>query len=58
MDHLCPRCKTLLRITSTKNVVRDQKLFVVQELICVNPQCENKGNVVETIEHEQPVTFE
>lgn len=58
MDHFCPRCKTLLRIVNTKYVVRDEKLFVVQELACRNPQCENNGQIVEKIEHEQPVSFE
>lgn len=58
MDHLCPKCKNLLRVTSSKNVVRDQKLFTVLEFTCVNPQCENKGQIVEKAEYEQPVVFE
>jgi len=58
MDNLCPACKTLLRVMSTKYVVRDDKLFVVQELTCRNPKCDNNGKVVKTIEHEKEVTFE
>jgi len=58
MDNLCPVCKTLLRVMSTKYVIRDNKLFVVQELTCRNPKCENNGKVVETIEHEREVSFE
>ena len=58
MDHLCPRCKTLLVVKATRNVIRDNKLYVVQDLACRNPNCENNGQIVETIEHEQEVTFE
>lgn len=55
---MCPKCKTALRVKTTKNVIRDNKLFVVQELVCRNPNCLNNGVVVKTIEHEKPVTFE
>lgn len=55
---LCPVCKTELRVSATKYVVRDEKLFVVQELTCRNPKCDNNGKVVDTIEHEREVSFE
>lgn len=55
---LCPACKTELRVSATKNVIRGEKLFVVQELTCRNSKCENNGKVVATIEHEKEVTFE
>lgn len=54
----CPKCKTALRVNATKYVIRDNKLFVVQDLVCRNPDCLNNGIVVKTIEHEKPVSFE
>lgn len=58
MEHLCPKCKNLLRVKTSKYVVRDKKLFNVMEFICVNPNCENKDQIVEKAEYEQPVIFE
>lgn len=52
MDNLCPKCKTLLRISNYKYVLRDGHLFMVQDLTCRNPLCENNGEIVKTIEHE------
>ena len=54
----CPKCKTELRVNASKYVIKDNKLFVVQELVCRNPDCLNNGIVVKTIEHEKPVSFE
>ena len=52
MDHLCPRCKTALRVSTSRYVLKSDKLYMVQELVCRNPQCEKNGEVIETIEHE------
>ena len=49
---LCPKCKTQLRIMNYKYVLRDGHLYMVQDLTCRNPNCENNGVVVTTIEHE------
>ena len=45
---LCPLCKLEMRITNTRNVVEHDdtpdevtKLFVIQDLSCVNKSCEN-----------------
>ena len=54
----CPKCKTALRVSGTKYVIRDGKLFAVQDLVCRNPKCLNDGIVVKTIEHELPVSKE
>lgn len=58
MDNFCPKCKTILRISASRYVVRGDKLYMIQELSCRNPKCENDGKVVKTIEHELPVTIE
>ena len=58
MDHLCPKCNTLLRVSASKYVLKDGKLYMVQDLVCRNPKCLNDGVVVETIEHELPVEKE
>ena len=56
---LCPICQVEMRITNTKNVAEhddtpdeETKLFVVQELSCVNRECSNYNKVVETIKNE------
>lgn len=58
MEHLCPKCKTLLKISASKYVNKDGKIYMVQELTCRNPKCPNDGAVVETIRHELPVETE
>lgn len=55
---LCPKCKTLLRVMASKYVLRDGKLFMIQDMACRNPKCENNGVVVESIEHELPLENE
>lgn len=57
-QHLCPKCKTLLRISGSKYVIRDGHLYIVQDFTCRNPQCPNNGKVVETKETELDVTNE
>lgn len=48
---LCPKCDTALRISGSKYVMREGKLYFVQELVCRNPLCENDGVVVDKVEH-------
>ena len=59
---LCPLCKLEMRITNTRNVVEHDdtpdevtKLFVIQDLSCVNKSCENYDKVVDTIKTELPL---
>ena len=59
---LCPICQVEMRITSTKNVVEhddtpneETKLYVVQDLSCVNRECVNFNKVVESVKSEQPL---
>lgn len=58
MDHFCPKCKTLLRISASKYVLKDGHLYIVQELACRNPDCDNNGKVVDRVETELEVTKE
>ena len=54
----CPKCGIELRITSTRTQVEGDKspdtptrVFTVQDLTCVNPQCENCGMPVQQTRH-------
>lgn len=54
----CPYCKlaTIIKDSRFKTVHDDTpdeptELYLVQELMCRNPQCEHNGEVVQTIEH-------
>ena len=58
MEHLCPKCKTLMRIGGSKYVLRDGKLYIIQDLYCRNPECPDNGNKVKSIETELPVETE
>ena len=58
----CPLCNVEMRITSSKNVIENDdtpsvetKLYVVQELSCMNSNCNNYNKVVETIKTELPI---
>ena len=58
----CPLCSLEMRITRTRNVVEndntpdeDTKLFVVQEMSCMNKNCSNYKKVVETAKSEIPI---
>ena len=58
----CPLCQVELRITRSRNVVEhddtpDQatKLYVEQELSCMNKNCGNYKTVVHTVKNEQPI---
>lgn len=56
MDQFCPKCKTLMRIIGSKYVYRDGHLYIVQEIACMNPNCDNNDTV--KIETELEVTNE
>ena len=58
MDHLCPKCKTLLRISGSQYVIRDGKLYIRQDFVCRNPDCFNNGEKVTSVETELPVEKE
>ena len=58
MDQFCPKCKTLLRIGGSKYVLKDGKLYIVQDLYCRNPDCFNNGEKVTSVETELPVEVE
>ena len=58
----CPLCQVELRITKSRNVLENDdtldvptKLFIEQDLSCMNKQCGNYGNVVETVKNEIPI---
>jgi len=55
----CPLCQLELRITKARNVLEHDdtpdeptKLFVEQDLSCLNKQCQNYNTVVQTIRNE------
>ena len=56
----CPLCNVELRITKVRNILEDDdtpdketKLFIIQELSCLNKDCPNNGQVVQTVKNEQ-----
>ncbi len=58
----CPLCQVELRITRSRNVVEhddtpneETKLFVEQELTCLNKSCPNYETVAQTIRSELPI---
>lgn len=58
----CPKCQVELRITNSRNVVENDdtpdvptRLFVVQELKCLNKNCDNYNTIVETVRNEQEI---
>lgn len=58
----CPLCNIEMRITSSKNIVENDdtpdtetKLFVMQDLTCMNKNCSNFEKVVETVKNELPI---
>ncbi len=58
----CPKCQVELRITRSRNVIENDntpdaetRLFVEQELTCLNKGCENFETVVETVRNELPI---
>lgn len=58
----CPKCQVELRISRSRNVVEndntpdaDTKLYVEQDLICLNKDCNNYQKVVHTTRAEVPI---
>lgn len=54
----CPLCDTEASISSTVNVLRDNKLFRKYEYSCRNKNCANYGKVIGEEETEVPVIIE
>jgi len=58
----CPLCQVEMRISRSRNVVenddtpdQDTKLYIEQELMCLNKSCSNYEQVVETVKNELPI---
>lgn len=56
---LCPKCKIVAQISSSKTVVEgdksadtETKVFTVQEFSCRNKQCSENGKVIGEIKHQ------
>ena len=55
----CPLCQLELRIVKSRNVLENDdtpdeptKLFVEQDLSCLNKQCQNYNTIVQTVRNE------
>lgn len=58
----CPLCQVEMAISRSRNIVenddtpdKETKLYVAQDLSCVNKNCENYDTVVETVKNELPI---
>jgi len=58
----CPLCNLEMRIIRTRNILENDntpdaetKLFVEQDLSCMNENCNNHKKIVETVRHEVPI---
>lgn len=54
----CPLCQVEMRITKSRYVVEDEddvRLFIEQDMACVNKDCSNYNTVVETTKTEIPI---
>lgn len=58
----CPLCRVEMRITRTRNILENDntpdaetKLYVEQDLSCLNKNCSNYEKVVETVRTEIPI---
>lgn len=58
----CPLCNLEMRITKTRNILENDntpdaetKLYVEQDLSCLNKNCSNYEKVVETVRTEIPI---
>lgn len=58
----CPLCNVEMRITKTRNILENDntpdaetKLFVEQDLSCMNKDCSNFEKVVQTVRNEIPI---
>lgn len=58
----CPLCNIEMRITKSRNVLENDntpdtptKLYVEQDLSCLNKNCQNFKKVVKTVKNELPI---
>ena len=58
----CPDCQLELRITKSRNVIENDdtpdettRLYVEQELSCLNKNCSNYKKVLHTVRNEQEI---
>lgn len=58
----CPLCQVEMRISRSRNVVENDdtpneetKLYIDQELMCLNKSCANYEQVVQTVRNEIPL---
>ena len=58
----CPKCQVELRIIHSRNVLENDntpdtptKLFMEQDLTCLNKGCEDFEKVVKTVRNELPI---
>lgn len=58
----CPLCQVEMRITRSRNILENDndpekptKLFVVQEVSCMNRDCANYEKVVDSVKNELPI---
>ena len=58
----CPLCNVEMRITKTRNILENDntpdaetKLYVEQDLSCMNKNCPNYEKIVETSKTEIPI---
>ena len=58
----CPLCSVEMRITKTRNILENDntpdaetKLYVEQDLSCLNKNCSNYEKVVKTVRTEIPI---
>ena len=55
----CPLCQLEMRISKTRNIIdtsgETPRLFVEQDMSCMNEKCENYDTVVDTVRSELPV---
>jgi len=58
----CPLCQVEMRIIRSRNILENDndpdiptKLFVVQEVSCMNKDCANYEKVVDSVKNELPI---
>lgn len=58
----CPLCQVEMRIIRSRNILENDdnpdiptKLFVVQEVSCMNKDCANYERVVDSVKNELPI---
>lgn len=58
----CPLCQVEMRITRSRNILENDdnpdiptRLFVVQEVSCMNKDCANYEKVVDSVKNELPI---